>query len=165
MEHYFPRAKHETQHQPFENVDNYTELSGTTLLDDISDQDTGYTTPSPIGKNSTVELPRVTELQNKIHVYIDNNPFLKESDLILSIDDIPHGLTFKDENSVDEFYIGDINVPKLSKSIVDLIRFIKNSLRHSKYWILNPNQNLGKQSKKQIKIRVMMQYIGFLQSL
>ncbi|UZO18267.1 uncharacterized protein OCT59_009584 [Rhizophagus irregularis] len=172
MEHYFPRITHETQNQPFENVDNCTELSGTTLFgdisdqdigyttpcpmkknstvelpgttlfDDISDQDTGYTTPCPMKKNSmvklpsttlfddisdqdtryttpcpmkknlTVELPRVTERQNKIHVDIDN-PFLEESDFILSIDDIPQGLTFKDENSVDDFYMGDINVSSL----------------------------------------------------
>ncbi|GBC25141.2 C2H2-type zinc finger transcription factor [Rhizophagus irregularis DAOM 181602=DAOM 197198] len=142
MEHYFPRITHETQNQPFENVDNCTELSGTTLFgdisdqdigyttpcpmkknstvelpgttlfDDISDQDTGYTTPCPMKKNLTVELPRVTERQNKIHVDIDN-PFLEESDFILSIDDIPQGLTFKDENSVDDFYMGDINVSSL----------------------------------------------------
>ncbi|PKY47282.1 hypothetical protein RhiirA4_444767 [Rhizophagus irregularis] len=142
MEHYFPRITHETQNQPFENVDNCTELSGTTLFDDISDQDIGYTTPCPMKKNSTVELPsttlfddisdqdtgyttpcpmkknltvelpRVTERQNKIHVDIDN-PFLEESDFILSIDDIPQGLTFKDENSVDDFYMGDINVSSL----------------------------------------------------
>ncbi|PKK72885.1 hypothetical protein RhiirC2_741911, partial [Rhizophagus irregularis] len=60
MEHYFPRITHETQNQPFENVDNCTELSGTTLFGDISDQDIGYTTPCPMKKNSTVELPGTT---------------------------------------------------------------------------------------------------------
>jgi len=69
-----------------------------------------------MGKNSTVELPWVTERQNNIHVDIDNNSFLEESDFILSIDDIPHGLTFKDENSVDDFYMGDINVSSLFRN-------------------------------------------------
>ncbi|GBB85754.1 hypothetical protein RclHR1_01220050 [Rhizophagus clarus] len=119
IEHYFPHEPHETQRkqQLFENVDNDDDLSGITLVpsDDILDQLDGYTTPSPrspMTKNLTVELPRVKH-QNKILVDMENNPFLEESDFILSIDDIPCDLTFEDGNSADDFYIEEINVSSL----------------------------------------------------
>ncbi len=121
---YFPvhndtLSSRETQHeqQSLDNMDNEEELSGITLnpLGDIQD---GYTIPSPCSpklKNSTVELPRV-ELQSTILVDIDNNPFLEESDAILSIDVIPCDLTFKDKDTANDFFIGETNVSLLFRN-------------------------------------------------
>lgn len=61
-----------------------------------------------MAKNSTVKLLRPTEHQNKILFDTDNNPFLEEIDPILSM--IFH---FKNKNSADDFYIGEINVSSL----------------------------------------------------
>lgn len=84
-------------------------------------QSDGYTTPSrnSMAKDLIAELPSVAERQNKIHIDIDNNPFLEESeksDIILSIDDIPRGLTFEDKNSAGDIYIGEINVSSLFRN-------------------------------------------------
>ncbi|CAB4406852.1 unnamed protein product [Rhizophagus irregularis] len=72
-----------------------------------------------MAKDLIAELPSVAERQNKIHIDIDNNPFLEESeksDIILSIDDIPRGLTFEDKNSAGDIYIGEINVSSLFRN-------------------------------------------------
>ncbi|CAI2191805.1 14680_t:CDS:2 [Funneliformis geosporum] len=125
IEHYFHNrndtsSSRETQHeqQSFGNMDNEEELPAITLIKPPGDIQNGYTTPSPCSpksKNTAIELPML-DLQSKILVDIDNNPFLEESDVILSIDDIPGDLTFEDGNSADDFLIREINVSSLFRN-------------------------------------------------